>query len=39
MEKKSVKNLYQILSVIRLLKHIASEHIIGLILLKYFAKF
>ena len=27
MEKKSDKNLYQILSVIRLLKHIASEHI------------
>ena len=27
MEKKSDKNLYQILSVIRLLKHIASEHV------------
>ena len=29
MEKKSDKNLDQILSIIRLLKHIASEHING----------
>ena len=29
MEKKYDKNLYQILSIIRLLKHIVSEHING----------